>query len=96
MKDLSDGSGTFIKIQIPLKLVTGTIFSFGDNHIATFVTADSISLKFLEGTRCKESFTFDKSKMPVCIGRIPSNDIVISSIAISKKQCKYDSEQDSI
>ena len=50
VKDLGQGSGTFIKIQAPLKLTTGNVIAFGESHMAVDMLLDGkIQLKFLEG-----------------------------------------------
>ena len=54
VKDLSDGTGTFIKIEKPLKLITNYIISFGDSHMTVLVDTGQITLKFLEGIRANE------------------------------------------
>lgn len=33
MRDLGDGSGTFVRLDIPLPLKHGFIISFGDSHM---------------------------------------------------------------
>ena len=35
LKDLGDGSGTFVKIDIPIPLKQGYIISFGESHMVT-------------------------------------------------------------
>ena len=33
MRDLGDGSGTFVRLDVPLVLKSGYIASFGDSHM---------------------------------------------------------------
>ena len=54
IKDLADGTGTFIKIIKPLKLLNGYIVSFGDTHITILFEDDKLIIKFLEGIRANE------------------------------------------
>jgi hypothetical protein len=54
IKDLSDGTGTFIKIEKLLKLATNYIISFGDSHMTVFIDGSQITIKFLEGIRANE------------------------------------------
>ena len=54
IKDLSDGTGTFIKIVKPLKLVSNYIISFGDSHMTALIDGGVITIKFLEGIRANE------------------------------------------
>ena len=50
VKDLGQGSGTFIKIEKPLKLNSGNVIAFGGSHMAVDLLIDGkIQLKFLEG-----------------------------------------------
>lgn len=49
---------------------------------------DRIAIKFLEGVKKEEKFTYTKAQMPVTIGRVSGNTIVIAEISLSKKQCK--------
>ena len=90
LKDLSDGSGTFIKIQCPLQLATGYIISFGDNHMTMSIDdKKQLTVKFLEGIRTNEKYTYAPSQMPITMGRLVNNTIVVNSISISKRHCKY-------
>ena len=54
LKDLGEGTGTFIKLETPLKLVSGYIISFGDSHMTILIDEKKIVLKFLEGIRANE------------------------------------------
>lgn len=96
IKDQSEGSGTFVKIRVPIKLHTGYIISFGDNHMTVSVSADltTLALKFLEGLRKDEKVTFSCDDMPITIGRVSGNTIVIAEISLSKKQCKITHHDD--
>jgi hypothetical protein len=50
VKDLGQGSGTFIKIEKPLILTSGNVIAFGESHMAVDLLLDGkIQLKFLEG-----------------------------------------------
>jgi len=41
LRDLGEGSGTFVKIQTPLRLKNGYIISFGDSHMTVSFFADA-------------------------------------------------------
>lgn len=90
IKDLAEGSGTFIKITRSLKLESGHIISFGDTHMTVSIEKeiDQIILKFLEGIRANEKKLYKFSDLPITIWREESNTIVFSSINMSKKHCK--------
>ena len=52
MKDLGEGTGTFIRIDTPLLLKQGHIISFGDSHMPLNIRAGgNIQLKFLDGPK---------------------------------------------
>lgn len=90
IKDLADGTGTFIKISKTTKLESGYILSYGDTHMTINIDPDSrtIILKFLEGIRANEKIQFEYHMLPITIGRDELNTIVMNSINMSKKHCK--------
>jgi len=45
LRDLGEGSGTFVKISLPLLLKNGYIISFGDSHMAVNFYQDAAQLK---------------------------------------------------
>ena len=52
IKDLGDGTGTFLKITKPLLLKAGYIISYGDTHMVVQVNEDqSLFIKLLEGSK---------------------------------------------
>ena len=90
MRDLGDGSGTFVRLDQPLDLKHGFIISFGDSHmIVNFFQAASseanystgqnrayekIQLKFIDGPKTDKVFEFDTNSK-IQIGRMPYCDI---------------------
>jgi hypothetical protein len=56
IKDLADGTGTFLKIIKPVLLSGSCILSFGDSHIAITLDVENakIIIKVLEGIRANE------------------------------------------
>ena len=56
IRDLGDGTGTFIKISHPFKVINGFIVSFGDTHMTISVDKDKkiATIKFLEGILANE------------------------------------------
>jgi pSer/pThr/pTyr-binding forkhead associated (FHA) protein len=83
LRDLGEGSGTFVKIDHPLLLKNGYIVSFGDSHLTvnfyqdvskkTSLT-DRIQLKFIDGPNTDKVYEFEKTEI-VTIGRMPSCSI---------------------
>lgn len=45
LRDLGEGSGTFVKIQTPLRLKNGYIISFGDSHMTVNFFSEAAQLK---------------------------------------------------
>jgi hypothetical protein len=88
LRDLSDGTGTFIKIVKPLKLSNGVIISFCDNHMsyAYDEVTQQVTLKFLEGVYANERKVFPTA-FPIVIGRDASCTMVFQSASLSRKQC---------
>lgn len=48
IKDLGDGSGTFIKVQKQFILKNGHIVSFGDNHMVVGIIVDKYATQQLQ------------------------------------------------
>lgn len=55
MRDLGDGSGTFVRLDRALELKNGFIVSFGYSHMAVNIFKDTgrdqILLKFIDGPK---------------------------------------------
>ena len=49
--DLSEGSGTYIKIEKPLVLKHRYIISYGDSHMLTLLDKGNLEVKFIEGPK---------------------------------------------
>lgn len=100
IKDLCEGTGTFIHIDKPLLLQHGYIISYGDSHMFVSIFSDNgIQLKYLDGPRVDETLyfsslsltlsasTFKPSDGVIRIGRTEDCNIVIRSEALSRCQC---------
>ena len=62
IKDLGEGTGTFVKIESRLVLRQGSIVSFGDSHMVVNVRlSDKIQLKFLDGPKTDQTLYFKSS-----------------------------------
>ncbi|MEE4248776.1 MAG: hypothetical protein V2I33_25645 [Kangiellaceae bacterium] len=46
-----EGTGTFVKIDSPTKLVGTRIVSFGDTHMVVKATSDSVVINFADGEK---------------------------------------------
>lgn len=51
LRDLGEGSGTFVKIQNPLLLKNGYIISFGESHMTVSFYQDAAQLRNKQGSR---------------------------------------------
>lgn len=88
LRDLSDGTGTFVKITKPLKLASNYIISFGDTHFTVYIDGTQIIVKFLEGIRANEKRMFTYNELPITIGRYEGSTIVMNCINLSKYHCR--------
>lgn len=93
MKDLGTGTGTFVKLESKFTLRGGYIISFGDSHMVAILNEDQrsnpeISLKFLEGPKAEEVFTFSPEESPIQIGRMPDCKIHFHENTLSRHQCR--------
>lgn len=83
LRDLGDGSGTFIRVDNRKDLILkhGFIVSYGDSHMVVQFSGDfhpetrelihKITLKFLDGPKIDKSFTFTTSECKsIKIGRM--------------------------
>ena len=68
LKDLADGTGTFIKLTKQMKLESGYIISFGDTHMTILIEDHNIIIKFLEGIRANERKYLNNKN--ICIIRV--------------------------
>jgi len=50
LKDLADGSGTFVMLEDPYMLYSNVIVSFSENHVGICLDDNHIIIKILEGT----------------------------------------------
>ena len=49
---MSEGSGTFVRIDQPLSLKNGYIISFGDSHMVISIQkGNDLEIKFIEGPK---------------------------------------------
>jgi hypothetical protein len=86
LRDLGEGSGTFVKIESPLLLKNGYIISFGDSHMTVSFYQDPsqlkqnprlqrfnrIQLKFIDGPKTDKAFEFTSETSRITIGRMPN------------------------
>jgi len=100
MRDLGDGSGTFIRIDNTKDLVLkhGFIISFGDSHMVVQFSSEvvdpnnqhvvqKITLKFLDGPKIDKEFNFTEYQQKIKIGRMSSCQIKFDDNALSRLQC---------
>jgi pSer/pThr/pTyr-binding forkhead associated (FHA) protein len=90
LRDLGDGNGTFVRLDTPLLLKTGYIISFGDSHMFIQIVDDyandesKIDIKFLDGPKIDEKFSFSEHQKEIRIGRMNDCDIKFNSKGLSR------------
>jgi len=103
IKDLGDGTGTFIRLDKPVALKHGFIISFGDSHMVVNLPnserseesargdlqsrSSELTLKFLDGPKADTSITFDKQSSPIRVGRMVDCAIRFDDSSLSRYQC---------
>ncbi len=96
IKDLGEGTGTFIKVECPLVLKQGHIISFGDSHMVVHLRPNGkIQLKFLDGPKTDQtlyfvhvtSSTFHANDGVVKIGRMSDCEVRFDDNSLSRYQC---------
>jgi hypothetical protein len=82
LRDLGDGSGTFIRVDNHKSLILkhGFIVSFGDSHMVvqlgqeilegTNQVTQKITLKFLDGPKIDKEYSFNSNQKVIKIGRM--------------------------
>lgn len=88
LKDLGEGTGTFVKITKPFVLKNGNVVSFGESHMLVQLNTNNsdISLKFLEGPKADEVLTFTPDDSEIQIGRIQDCKVVFNDSSLSRYQ----------
>lgn len=92
LQDLGNGSGTFVKIDAPLKVKNGYIISFGDSHMTVSFyndivnrdqIMDRIQLKFIDGPKTDATYEFSSADT-ITIGRQPTCSIRFDDSQLSR------------
>jgi len=96
LRDLGDGSGTFVRIDNSRDLILkhGFIISFGDSHMVVQFSSDidqvthkivqKVTFKFLDGPKIDKSFTFDEKSEIIKIGRMSQCQIKFDDNSLSR------------
>lgn len=90
LRDLGDGSGTFVRIKSPLTLKQGFIVSFSDSHLLIQLDEsepNSISIRFVEGPKATQIFNFTAGDSPIRIGRMVDCLVRFEETNLSRYQC---------
>ncbi len=99
IKDLGEGTGTFVKIEAPLEVKHGYIISFGDSHLVVNLRLKGrIQLRFLDGPKTDQTLypivfgrtagsTFSTTNGAIKIGRMSDCDIKFEDSGLSRYQC---------
>ena len=99
IRDLGKGSGTFVRLDVPLTLKNGFIISFGTSHLTVNFfhgdnnkgrgldqQQDKIQLKFIDGPKLDQVFTYSAGEK-IMIGRMPTCSIKFDDNQLSRLQC---------
>lgn len=98
IKDMGEGTGTFVKIESPFILKHGYIISFGDSHVVINLRfTGKIQLRFLDGPKTDQTLyvffltfsTFHTSDNLIKLGRMSDCDIKFDDSSLSRYQCTY-------
>ena len=96
LRDLGDGSGTFVRIDNSKDLILkhGFIVSYGDSHMVVQFSSEirqddqsilqKITLKFLDGPKIDNSFTFTEKEKTIMIGRMSQCQIKFDDNSLSR------------
>ena len=91
LRDLGDGNGTFVRLDSSLVLKTGYIVSFGESHMYVQISSEyenqdknELELRFLDGPKIDQSFTFNEDNKTIKIGRMNDCDIKFASKGLSR------------
>ena len=86
IKDLSQGTGTFARIDREIFLKDANIISFSDTHMVINVSneQESINVKFVEGSMVDCSFTFTTKDSPIFVGRMAECKIRFNDSSLSR------------
>ena len=105
LKDLGDGSGTFIKVENKIKIKSGYIMSFSDSHVLLSISEgikekslpdlekapkDALTLKFLDGPKLGKKYNFLKENSVVKVGRMNDCAVKFEGNSLSRYQCAFE------
>jgi len=89
VKDLGEGSGTFLSVEKCVVLKDSYLISFSNTHMGVhLIEENGIALKFLEGPKKGQVFRFTKEFKSIQIGRVGDCSIVFEGDNVSRYQCR--------
>ena len=89
LKDMGEGSGTFVRVNGSTTVSSGSIVSFGDCHMLVLVEDTTLVLKQLTGEKIGQELPFLPSSSPVLIGRAASCAVHFPDKCLSRYQCSF-------
>ena len=95
LKDLGEGTGTFVRLDNPLMLKNGYIISFGDSHMVVQLQGEAdanilnsnLTVRFLDGPKIDQIYSFTPEEGPIQIGRMVDCRIRFDDNSLSRYQC---------
>ena len=103
LKDLGEGTGTFIRLDLPHYVTRPCIVSFSDSHVKVSlqdeVQSPTIDLAFIEGPKKDEHLyclpsSFTPEHSPVKIGRMAGAAVRFEEGSLSRCQCSLEFSQE--
>lgn len=103
LKDLGEGTGTFVRLDNFLVLKNGYIISFGDSHMVVQLQGENelnfsnttLTVRFLDGPKIDQVYTFTPEEGPIQVGRMVDCRIRFDDNSLSRYQCtiKFENEK---
>lgn len=89
LKDLGEGSGTFIRVNGSFPLSSGCIISFSDIHIFVLLEGSTLLLKPLNSDKKGQEFPYLPDSSPVLVGRTVSCTLQFPDKSVSRYHCSF-------
>ena len=86
IKDLSQGTGTFARIDREIFLKDANIISFSDTHMIVNIYKEdnTVVVKFVEGPMSDQLFQFSPEDSPIYVGRMAECKIRFNDSSLSR------------
>eukprot|EP00831_Metopus_contortus_P082974 TRINITY_DN9094_c0_g1_i2.p2 TRINITY_DN9094_c0_g1~~TRINITY_DN9094_c0_g1_i2.p2 ORF type:complete len:334 (-),score=53.46 TRINITY_DN9094_c0_g1_i2:129-986(-) len=90
LRDKGNGNGTFLSINKPFPLKNGHIVTFGESSLVIILDdKDQLHLKFIDGPRADQKFSFSPKEGPARIGRMSDCEVRFDEPSVSRYQSNF-------